>query len=150
MISLPPPHLPPCRTFYHEFLATRRCPESGSKRQREVCETYLQKALTATLPPEVFLNLTDAAIARAFEKQRQQWEPLLEPAAASAAGAAESELAGVLGLPALERHAGLQGLLADLVVVDQDPYSVAANRLARTQVLKTIINGEIVYERDAP
>jgi len=42
------------------------------------------------------------------------------------------------------------GMLADLVVVDQDPYSVAANRLARTQVLKTIINGEIVYERDAP
>ena len=39
---------------------------------------------------------------------------------------------------------------ADLVVVDQDPYSVEANRLARTQVLKTIINGEIVYERDAP
>jgi predicted amidohydrolase YtcJ len=42
------------------------------------------------------------------------------------------------------------GMLADLVVVDQDPYAVAANRLAQTKVLKTIINGEIVYESAAP
>jgi len=42
------------------------------------------------------------------------------------------------------------GMLADLVVVDQDPYAVAANRLAQTKVLKTIINGEIVYDRTAP
>ena len=42
------------------------------------------------------------------------------------------------------------GMLADLVVVDQDPYAVAANRLAQTEVLKTIINGEIVFERTAP
>ena len=42
------------------------------------------------------------------------------------------------------------GMLADLVVVDQDPYAVAANRLAQTKVLKTIINGEIVFERTAP
>ncbi len=42
------------------------------------------------------------------------------------------------------------GMLADLVVVDQDPYAVAANRLAQTKVLKTIINGEIVYERPSP
>jgi predicted amidohydrolase YtcJ len=41
-------------------------------------------------------------------------------------------------------------MLADLVVVDQDPYAVAANRLAQTKVLKTIINGEIVFERTAP
>ena len=42
------------------------------------------------------------------------------------------------------------GMLADLVVVDQDPYTAASNRLARTTVLKTIINGEVVYERAAP
>ena len=42
------------------------------------------------------------------------------------------------------------GMLADLVVVDQDPFAVASNRLAQTKVLKTIINGEIVYERAVP
>ena len=42
------------------------------------------------------------------------------------------------------------GMLADLIVVDQDPYTVPANTLAKTRVLKTIINGDIVYETPAP
>jgi hypothetical protein len=41
------------------------------------------------------------------------------------------------------------GMLADLVVLDQDPYTVPATRLHKTTVLKTLINGEIVYERGA-
>lgn len=39
------------------------------------------------------------------------------------------------------------GMIADLVVIDQDPYEVPATRLHKTTVLKTIINGEIVWER---
>ena len=39
------------------------------------------------------------------------------------------------------------GMLADLVVIDRDPYAVPAKHLHDTRVLKTIINGEIVYER---
>jgi hypothetical protein len=41
------------------------------------------------------------------------------------------------------------GMIADLVVLDQDPYAVPATKLHRTTVLKTLINGEIVYERGA-
>ena len=40
-------------------------------------------------------------------------------------------------------------MVADLVVLDQDPYTVPATRLHKTTVLKTLINGEIVYERGA-
>lgn len=39
------------------------------------------------------------------------------------------------------------GMIADLVVVDQDPYAVPSTQLHKTRVLKTIINGEIVWER---
>jgi predicted amidohydrolase YtcJ len=39
------------------------------------------------------------------------------------------------------------GMLADLIVVDQDPYAVPVNSLHATRVLMTIINGEIVFRR---
>ncbi|MEJ1962722.1 MAG: amidohydrolase [Gammaproteobacteria bacterium] len=39
------------------------------------------------------------------------------------------------------------GMLADLVVLNQDPFSVPATSLHQTTVLKTLINGEVVYER---
>ncbi|MFM7274289.1 MAG: amidohydrolase family protein, partial [Gammaproteobacteria bacterium] len=39
------------------------------------------------------------------------------------------------------------GMIADLVVLDQDPYAVPPTQLHRTRVMKTIINGEIVYQR---
>jgi predicted amidohydrolase YtcJ len=39
------------------------------------------------------------------------------------------------------------GFLADLVVVDQDPFQVPAARLHETQVLYTIVNGEVAYRR---
>jgi predicted amidohydrolase YtcJ len=39
------------------------------------------------------------------------------------------------------------GMLADLIVVDQDPYEVPVTRIHETRVLDTIINGEVVYQR---
>ena len=39
------------------------------------------------------------------------------------------------------------GMLADLVVLDQDPYAVAIRDVHRTRVRMTIIGGEVVYER---
>ncbi len=41
------------------------------------------------------------------------------------------------------------GKLADLVVVDRDPYTIPVNELHRVRVMYTIINGEVVYQRDA-
>ena len=38
------------------------------------------------------------------------------------------------------------GMIADLVVLDADPYTTKTEDLHNTKVLKTIINGEIVYE----
>ena len=40
------------------------------------------------------------------------------------------------------------GMLADLIVLDQDPFTVPAKSLHQIQVLKTIISGEVVYERE--
>lgn len=53
------------------------------------------------------------------------------------------------------RHEGVEdrlgriepGMLADLIVVDQDPFEVPVTRLHDTRVLKTIVNGAVVYER---
>ncbi len=39
------------------------------------------------------------------------------------------------------------GMLADVIVVDQDPYTVPITDVHKTKVSKTIINGEIVYQR---
>jgi hypothetical protein len=39
------------------------------------------------------------------------------------------------------------GMIADLIVVDQDPYQVPVRSLHKTTVLMTIINGEVVFER---
>jgi len=38
------------------------------------------------------------------------------------------------------------GMLADLVVLDQDPLTIAAGRLHTVKVLKTIINGDLVFD----
>jgi predicted amidohydrolase YtcJ len=40
------------------------------------------------------------------------------------------------------------GLLADLVVLDRDPYQVPVTELHKITVEKALINGEVVYERD--
>ena len=40
------------------------------------------------------------------------------------------------------------GMLADLIVLDQDPYEVPVTRIHATRVLDTIINGEVVYQRE--
>jgi hypothetical protein len=37
-------------------------------------------------------------------------------------------------------------MLADLVVVDQNPFEVPITDVHKTRVLTTLINGEIVYE----
>jgi predicted amidohydrolase YtcJ len=39
-----------------------------------------------------------------------------------------------------------RGLLADLVVVDRNPFKIPVTQIHDTRVLKTIINGEVVYE----
>jgi predicted amidohydrolase YtcJ len=39
------------------------------------------------------------------------------------------------------------GMLADLIVLDQDPYAVPVRDVHRTRVLMTIIGGEVVFER---
>jgi predicted amidohydrolase YtcJ len=39
------------------------------------------------------------------------------------------------------------GMLADLLVLDQDPYAVAVRDIHRTHVQMTIIGGEVVYQR---
>ena len=38
------------------------------------------------------------------------------------------------------------GLLADLIVIDRDPYSIAVTELHRVRVEKTMINGTLVYQ----
>jgi len=40
------------------------------------------------------------------------------------------------------------GYLADLVVVDANPYEAAATDLHRTRVLRTFVEGELVYEAE--
>ena len=40
------------------------------------------------------------------------------------------------------------GKLADLVVLDRDPFQVPPEELKDIQVLMTMVGGEIVYERD--
>jgi predicted amidohydrolase YtcJ len=39
-----------------------------------------------------------------------------------------------------------RGLLADLVVVDRNPFKIPVTQIHQTRVLKTLINGEVVYE----
>ncbi len=41
------------------------------------------------------------------------------------------------------------GKLADLVVIDRDPYEIPANELHQVRVMQTLINGETVYLRAA-
>lgn len=41
------------------------------------------------------------------------------------------------------------GMLADLIVIDRDPYKTQKTELHKTTVLRTMINGETVYRRDA-
>jgi predicted amidohydrolase YtcJ len=53
------------------------------------------------------------------------------------------------------RHKGRQfesgrlapGMLADLIVVDRDPFSTPANELHQVRVMATMIDGDIVFER---
>lgn len=40
------------------------------------------------------------------------------------------------------------GLLADLIVLDRDPYNIPVTELHRVRVEKTMIDGDLVYERD--
>jgi predicted amidohydrolase YtcJ len=40
----------------------------------------------------------------------------------------------------------MAGMLADFVVLDEDPRAVEPERLAEIQVSATIIGGEVVYE----
>ena len=40
------------------------------------------------------------------------------------------------------------GKLADLVVLDQDIMKIAENEILNTQVSMTILNGEIVYQKE--
>src|SRR5690606_32103371 len=42
-----------------------------------------------------------------------------------------------------------RGMLADLVVVDRNPFEVPITDVHRTRVLMTLIEGEIVYEAEA-
>ena len=41
------------------------------------------------------------------------------------------------------------GLLADLIVLDRDPYAIPETELHKVKVEKTLINGALVYEADA-
>jgi predicted amidohydrolase YtcJ len=41
------------------------------------------------------------------------------------------------------------GKLADLIVLSQDPFSIPANQLSKTEVLLTIVGGKVVYRSDA-
>jgi predicted amidohydrolase YtcJ len=40
------------------------------------------------------------------------------------------------------------GMLADLIVINQNPFEVAATELHRTEVMMTFIDGEKVYDRN--
>ncbi|HWV50403.1 MAG TPA: amidohydrolase family protein, partial [Microbacterium sp.] len=42
-----------------------------------------------------------------------------------------------------------QGMIADVIVVDRDPFATPVEQIHTVQVTKTIIEGEIVFERDA-
>ena len=39
------------------------------------------------------------------------------------------------------------GMLADLIVLDRDPYAIPVNQLHQVTVTKTIINGDLVFEK---
>ncbi len=85
----PPTHhvaIQRCRSFWRAFLASPECPAGLDPQQRKVCQQFLMRAVTASYPPELLANLTEAAIARAFEKQGAAWAPA--PAAAAQAGGA--------------------------------------------------------------
>ena len=41
------------------------------------------------------------------------------------------------------------GLLADLIVLDRDPYHIPITELHKVTIEKTLINGEVVYQRQA-
>jgi hypothetical protein len=41
------------------------------------------------------------------------------------------------------------GLLADVVVLDRDPFAAAPDRIRDCQVAMTIVNGDVIYERPA-
>ncbi|KAL4451172.1 hypothetical protein ABPG77_009244 [Micractinium sp. CCAP 211/92] len=70
------------QSFWRAFLASPECPAGLDPQQRKVCQQFLMRAVTASYPPELLANLTEAAIARAFEKQGAA------PAAAAQAGGA--------------------------------------------------------------
>ncbi len=42
------------------------------------------------------------------------------------------------------------GMRADVTVVDRDLFKVAPKDILKTAVLMTIIDGEVVYEKDRP
>ena len=39
------------------------------------------------------------------------------------------------------------GMLADLIVIDRNPYEIPITEVHKTIVKKAIINGEVVYDR---
>ncbi len=41
------------------------------------------------------------------------------------------------------------GMRADLVILDRDPFAIPVTDLHQVKVLKTIIDGDVVYEREA-
>jgi predicted amidohydrolase YtcJ len=41
------------------------------------------------------------------------------------------------------------GFLADMVVLDRDPFQVTPRQLLQTRVLRTVVNGETVYQAGA-
>jgi predicted amidohydrolase YtcJ len=42
-----------------------------------------------------------------------------------------------------------KGMLADILVLDRNPFKIPATEIHETKVKLTIINGEIVYKKEA-
>jgi hypothetical protein len=40
------------------------------------------------------------------------------------------------------------GMLADLIVVDQDIFAIPSQDISETKVLLTLVGGEVVFERE--
>lgn len=79
------------RSFWRDFLATHECPDHLPKQLSRECRKNLRRAITCSFPPGEIVGLVEAALARAFEKQGQRWEPLpLAEGGRSAVGMADA------------------------------------------------------------
>ena len=118
----------------------------GMKPHRQMLDNGLKVALGSDWPvaaPDVGLGLQTAVCRRTITDK---------PIGADQAVTLTEAIQGYTGQAAhaafMEQIAGSLeiGKFADMVVLEEDPYQVPAQRLAQVGIAMTIINGEVVYQ----